>query len=305
VDIMRMITRAGLRWLAVLALILGPAAAGAAEPEAIRVSDWRSPGEENAPDYFHDLFRRLLADTAATYGPVRIEPVRDKQSQARLLAELKAGRLDVTWMATDAGREGELQPVRIPIDMGLIGQRVPVIRADRAAEFAKVRSVADLKRFTACQGAHWPDFDVLAAAGLPQITHVHFDQLYAMLRAGRCDYFTRGLAEVAAEMSIYGGADLMVFDRLVIAYPMPVYFFVSPAKPALAQRLHDGLMAMLADGSLRTMLSTHPSTRAAFPLDRFKGAVILHLPNPNLPPETPLDDKRLWLVVGTRTPEPA
>lgn len=272
-------------------------AAGATEPDTVRVSNWQSQDGKPRLDYFHDLFRHLLDLTEPAFGPVTVIPVRDKLSQSRLLAELKAGRMDVSWTGTNVEREREALPVRIPIDMGLIGQRVPVIRADRAAEFAKVRNVDDLKRFTACQGAQWPDADVLAAAGLPQVMHVHFDQLYAMLRAGRCDYFARGLAEVADEFALYGGPELVVFDRLVIAYPMPVYFFVSPARPELARRLETGLRRMLADGSLRRMLSTHPSTRGAFPLERFHNATVIHLRNPTLPPETPLTEPGLWLTV--------
>lgn len=272
--------------------------ASCAEPPIIRVSDWQSQGPETRVDYFHDLFRRLIEETTPRYGPVQIERVREKFSQGRLLAELKAGRIDVTWTGTNIERERQGNPIRIPIDMGLIGQRVPVIRAKDAAAFAAIRGVEDLKRFTACQGAQWPDFDVLAASGLPQVTNVHFDQLYAMLRAGRCDYFARGLAEVAEEYEAYGGSDLMIFDRLVIAYPMPVYFYVAPGRDDLYQRLEEGLRTLVANGELRRMLSTHPSTRGAFPLERFNDATIIRLPNPNLPPATPLSDPTLWLSVG-------
>lgn len=286
------------RLMGVLLLLLPVAPSPCTEPVTVRVSDWQSQGEETRVDYFHDLFRRLIAETTPRYGPVRIERVREKFSQGRLLAELKAGRIDVTWTGTNIEREKEGHPVRIPIDMGLIGQRVPVIRAGDAAAFAAVRGVEDLRRFTACQGAQWPDFDVLAASGLPQVTNVYFDQLYAMLRAGRCDYFARGLAEVAEEYEAYGGPDLMVFDKLVIAYPMPVYFYVAPGMDNLARRLEEGLRHMLANGELRHMLSTHPSTRGAFPLERFNDATIIRLRNPNLPPATPLSDTSLWLMVG-------
>lgn len=292
----------GGRWGALLLAALFAAVpalcADPAKPAVIRISDWQSPGEETRVDYFHDLFRRLIDETTPRYGPVQIERVREKFSQGRLLAELNAGRIDVTWTGTNIEREREGNPIRIPIDMGLIGQRVPVIRTRDAAAFAAVRGVEDLKRFTACQGAQWPDFDVLAASGLPQVTNVHFDQLYSMLRAGRCDYFARGLAEVAQEIETYGGSDLMVFDRLVIAYPMPVYFYLAPGKEDLARRLEEGLRTLLANGELRRMLSTHPSTRGAFPLERFNAATIIRLPNPNLPPATPLSDPTLWLNVG-------
>lgn len=271
----------------------------AAESHIVRVSDRRSPGNEAQPDFFHDLFRRLIADTTSEFGPMTIEPVRERFSQARLLAELKAGRIDVTWTGSNIAREREGHPIRIPIDMGLIGQRVPIIRAQDAAAFAQVHSIDDLRHFTACQGAQWPDYDVLAASNLPQVTNVYFDQLYAMLRAGRCDYFARGLAEVMDEYQTYGGPDLMVFDPLVIAYPMPVYFYVAAGRDDLYRRLEKGLRTMVANGELRRMLVNHPGTQRAFPLERFDNATIIRLPNPNLSPETPLSDPALWLHVGS------
>ncbi|WP_165772047.1 substrate-binding periplasmic protein [Niveispirillum lacus] len=279
-------------WMLVAAPVL------AADLPVIRVSDGQFQGDNTRVDYFYDLFQRLIDETTPRYGPATISQVRDKFTQNRLLAELKTGRIDVSWTATSIERERESHPIRIPIDMGLIGQRVPVIRASDAAAFEAIRTVEDLKRFKACQGAQWPDFDISAASGLQQITGVHIDLLYAMLRAHRCDYFARGVGEVAAEALTYGGPDLRIFNGLIIAYPMPIYFFVAPGRHDLARRLEEGLQTLLANGELKRMLSTHPSTRGAFPLERFNDATVIQLPNPTLPPETPLSDPRLWLSVG-------
>lgn len=283
-------------------LVWFPTAAVAEGVTVLRVSNRSVADEAGKPDYFHDLLQRILDETTPAFGPVRIERVTEKLSQARQIAEVQAGRLDLLWTGTNIDREQTIRAIRIPVDMGLIGQRLPVIRADRRAEFAAVRSVDDLRRFKACQGAHWPDADILDAAGLPQEIHAHFDQLYLMLRAGRCDYFLRGVAEVAGEMAIYGGSDLIAFDRLVVAYPMPIYLFVAKDNEKLAKRLETGLRALLSSGAMRQMLATHPSTRAAFPLERFKDATILRLRNPTLPVTTPLHDPSLWLELGNGQP---
>lgn len=282
----------------ILAGALTHTSARAADPQSLRVSTWSGAHEAGDGDYFYDLVKQVLAETEGEYGPAIMRHVSEKISQGRLLAELRAGRLDLVWTATNTDRERNIHPIRIPVDMGLIGQRVPVIRAERAAEFARIRSVDDLRRFTACQGAQWPDAAILRASGLPQVDGPHADQMYAMLRAGRCDYFARGLAEVAGEFAAFGSADLVVFERLVIAYPMPVYLFVAEENAILARRLEQGLQAMVARGAVRDLMMAHPSTRAAFPLERFKDAVILRLPNPNLPAATPLDNPALWLDVG-------
>lgn len=281
-----------------LACMFIPPAARAAEPQNLRISTWSGANAAGINDYFFDLVKQVLIETEPDFGTIHIVSVPEKFSQGRLLAELSAGRIDLVWTATSQDRERNFRPIRIPIDMGLIGQRVPVIRADRVAEFAGIKTVDDLRKYKACQGAHWPDADIVAASGLPQEINTHIDQLYTMLRAGRCDYFARGVAEVAGEVAVFGGNDLIIFDQLVVAYPMPMYVFVAKDNDRLAQRLEHGLRAMATRGAIREMMARHASTRAAFPLDRFKNAVVLRLPNPTLPTATPLNDPSLWLDVG-------
>jgi hypothetical protein len=45
-------------------------------------------------------------------------------------------------------------------------------------------------------------------------------------------------------------------------------------------------------------MKTHPATRPAFPLSRFRESTIFYLHNPDLPTETPISDTALWLMPG-------
>lgn len=278
--------------------VFGAVANSEANLTVVRVPERSLDGSHGRPDFFYDLLTRVLTLTIKEYGPFRIDAGKGRIAQMRLMAELQSGRLDVLWTASDLDREKIATPIRIPIDMGLIGQRVILIRAERVAEFAKVKSIDDLKRFTACQGTQWPDAAITAHSGLPQVTGQFLDQLYRMLQLGRCDYFARGVAEYTNEMAVFASKDVVIFDKLILSYFMPYYFFVSPGNEILAKRLESGLLMMVGSGELRRMLASHTSTRAAFPTDRFNDALTIRLPNPNLPPETPVGDSRLWISIG-------
>ena len=259
----------------------------------------RIPAAGSAADtshrFFADLLAQVLARTAATDGPARVEITASSPAQERILRDLETGGLDVYWVGTNPTREQRLLAVRVPLTGGMLGLRVPVIRADRVADFDRITGLNDLRGLTACQGDQWPDSDILEANGLTVARINHFRLMYDMLKAGRCDYFPRGLQEVYAEVAGQPPGTVIAYDRLVIAYRYPMYFFTGPNNGALAQRLTAGLTAMAHDGSLRRFWESHPVTQGVFPLTRFNDSRVLLLTNPMLPKETPVQDQALWL----------
>ena len=88
--------------------------------------------------------------------------------RGRALAELAGGSnaINLLWTSTDAEAERGLNVVRIPINRGLIGHRIFVIRKDRQADFDRVRNLDDLKALTGGQGLGWIDTKIMRAAGL-------------------------------------------------------------------------------------------------------------------------------------------
>ncbi|MFY8091923.1 MAG: hypothetical protein ACOVN0_00425 [Niveispirillum sp.] len=271
-----------------------------AEDQAVRtyrIEHNASPAGHNVRSFYLDLIEKLLADTQAEFGPARLEKVPEDVPQARLLAQLAHNRLDMLWTTTNRLREGLVEPIRIPLDMGLTGQRALVIRADRKAEFDKITKLEQLSQLKACQGAYWPDTVVLRAAGLRVVEFDWIDLAYPGLYDGRCDYLPRALNEIDGEVAAVGDRNVIVYDRLILTYALPMYLFVAPAQRELAHRMQVGLGQMVADGALRRFMEGHPSTAMIFPLTRFQGARVFRLVNPDLPEETPLDDRRLWLEV--------
>ncbi|MBP7339223.1 transporter substrate-binding domain-containing protein [Niveispirillum sp.] len=293
-----------MRWLTMLLLSLAMLAPAMVRAEDQRVRTYRvehnaSPAGHNVRSFYLDLIEKVLMETSAEFGPARLQNVPEDVPQARLLAQLAHNRLDLLWTTTNRLREGLVTPIHIPLDMGLTGQRALVIRADRKAEFDKITKLEQLSQMKACQGAYWPDTVVLRAAGLRVVEFDWIDMAYPGLYDGRCDYLPRALNEIDGEVASIGDKGVIVYDRLLLSYALPMYLFVAPAQTELARRMQTGLEKMVASGELRRFMESHPSTSMIFPLTRFQGARIFHLANPDLPEETPLDDKRLWLDVET------
>jgi hypothetical protein len=93
-----------------------------------------------------------------------LRPSKVHTQQGRSLRQLVADKeMDVVWALTNQEREKTLLPVRIPIDRGLIGWRLLLIKATNEALFNNITSAEQLSKLVAGQGHDWPDVEVLRA----------------------------------------------------------------------------------------------------------------------------------------------
>ncbi|WP_348943995.1 hypothetical protein ABHF33_10900 [Chitinibacter sp. FCG-7] len=280
-------------WLLLLTVLLLQLPAQAAEL-LIRM---RPP--QGSTDTSHSYFiglAQLALNKTASQGAAHIVLSKEDMPQARALLELSRGRIiDLDWAGTNIEREAMLHPIRIPLLQGLLGHRALAIRKENLAAFDQVKTVADLAKFTGIQGSQWPDTAVLEAAGLTLQKPPKFEMMYPMLLNRRGDYFPRGLTEIYAEVAALKNPDIIVYDKLLLIYKMPMYFFTAKNNVALANRLEAGLQMAVDDGSLLDYMKTNAVTAPIFPLSRYKNSRKIYLDNPGLPPQTPIHDERLWL----------
>lgn len=262
--------------------------------QQVRIQTLQS-SENTTYQYYYDLLQRILILTADDYGQANISVIDSSPSQSRGFSMLKSGVLDVYWAGTSVEREQDFHVVRIPLVGGLLGARVPVIERDRLAEFESINTAKQLQQLVACQGSQWPDSDILQYNGYRVERVIMFKLIYSMLKQQRCDYFPRGLYEAYTEVSNKGNESLMVYDKLILRYPLPMYFFVSKSNPRLAQRLTQGLEMLIATGKLNEFIEQHDITRQMFPLNRYRYSRIFELTNPMLPPQTPFERQELWI----------
>lgn len=271
--------------------------AEAAALQQIRILGVQSQGEASV-SYYHDLLQRVLDDTQTEFGPARIQVIPPPPLGDYRYLLMRQDLIDVHHFGTSIELEQDLQPVRVPLLAGLLGWRGFVIRkADRMA-FGQIESFAELKRLRACQGALWPDSEILRASGMALITGERYDQLLELLVRGRCDYFPRSLFEGPVEALTFRTTypQLMFDTQVLLHYPFPMYFFVRKDNQLLAKRLQLGLDRLARSGQLQQFLQQHPIAHQVFPLSQYARSRVFHLQNPLLPAETPLNVPAYWLA---------
>lgn len=256
------------------------------------------PAPESPQDRRFDDVRALLQGalerTVDDYGPFHMEPVAESMSSTRYARELEQGRVpNVIWTSTSIERESALLPIRIPLRRGLLSYRIGLIHQDGQPRLSAMRTIEDLQALTFVQGIGWGDVDVYRANGIAVET-AQYESQFRMVQAGRVDMFPRGVGEVFAEFEARAEQlpGLSVERDLLLYYPWPYYLFVAPDNQRLAERLEVGLRRMIADGSFEEIFQRYHGADIA--RARLNERHVIHLHNPLLPTETPLDDATLW-----------
>ncbi len=252
-------------------------------------------------DYDWAVLRMALDKTRASFGPYTLQPSDQPMSPARVLAELRNRQrgINILVRATSTELERTLLPIRFPVDRGLLGYRLFLARPADLPRLAAVRTVEDLRAFSIGQGYGWSDNGVLRAAGFTVLEGTNYEGLFDMLRSGRFDLFSRAPDEALAEFDQRRHRPgLAVEPTLLLQYPLARYFFVrrDAEGERLARRITAGLESMLKDGSLLTLFYQYkgPLLQRA----NLSHRRILHIPNPDLPPLTPLERRELWYQPG-------
>ena len=273
-------------WAACLALCLSQAAA---------IERIVYPLHQAVHDPQLDYVLAVLRLAVARCGkPYELEQSSQAMVQGRALVELAKphGPIDIVWAMTDTEREKELLPIRIPIDKGLIGWRLALVRQADAQRWRDVRTTASLAASVAAQMHDWPDTAILRANGLQVSTTSNYEALFQQLSLGHVDYVPRSVIEIGDELASHPGLGLAIEPHLVIRYPTAFYFFVSPLRTELAEDLTRGLEAAIADGSFDALFNQHFGDLAN--RLHLKDRTLIELRNPLLPAQTPLARKALW-----------
>lgn len=248
---------------------------------------------ERPSDYFTTLLLMALNASKADNEEIDIIFSPRNYPQVRWIKMLQNDKSNfVIWTMTDKERERQLRPIRIPLFKGLFGYRVLLIRKQEQARFDKVKTVQDLAAFLGGQGAHWPDTPILQANGLRLTTAETTESLFRMIKAKRFDYFPRGVSETWFELSQRKEPNLALEENILFYYPADIYFFVNKENEALAQRIEKGMEALIDNGKFDQFFYHHP--RVSSGLEQLKRRRIIHLKNPYLPAETPVNNPRYW-----------
>lgn len=248
-------------------------------------------GATNHTDFYFEVLRAALERTRDEYGPYTLRYTEHGMNPARAAAELVAGNgmIQVDVRSWTVQRSENLHPVPIPVDRGLIGYRLLLIRAEDQRKFESVKDLADLRRFRFGLLEPWSDVKILEFNGLNVVRGSSFDGLFRMLNAGRFDAFSRDIDEIQFEFERKSAElpGLAIERTLLLRYPSARYFFVSRTMEGLklGARIEAGLSQMQKDGSFDALFRRHKGAQ----LDKFdmRNRRVIQLANPLLPPGMP------------------
>lgn len=196
-----------------------------------------------------------LQKAAPEYGEFKLTPV-VIDSQAHAMSALQNHEtIDLAVAATDKTWEASLLPIYIPLDKGLLGFRVCVIKPTQRPLFANIVSVADLKSHQIKLGVveSWPDRFVYQHYNLHTVTTKALPDLYDKLYGNDLNCISRSVFEVDNELVHH--PEFMVEENLAFVYPSADIIYVSLTKPKLKEAIEYGLKRAIDDGSYEALFN--------------------------------------------------
>jgi hypothetical protein len=234
-------------------------------------------------DYYVKLLDLALSKTGVDFvlrpNPVPMVPARVMQ-----IMESNEG-VDVTWGPITRELEQRLLPIRIPLDKGILGWRLLLIKTRDRHAFEEINSLAQLKSFSSGQQRYWSDTDILRASGLTVVDTTGYTSLFAMLAADRFQYFPRGVAEIWNEQKSHADLGLEVEQHLALHYPAFTYFYVGKTNVKLADLIGQGLRSAIKDGTFDKLFDQYNG--AALKRAHLVTRTVLELRNPLIPDQVP------------------
>jgi hypothetical protein len=248
---------------------------------------------EGSSNFAYDL----LAEIVKTKGEYQIEHVGNETTRVsvdKTVADFENGIIDVMWTLSDASWEEKYLAVPYPAYLGMFGLRLPIVKQEQAGMLSGVRSLQDLQKFRAGQGRAWADSTIMEANGIPVVRVVKYISHFPMLEGGRFDYFPRAIHEPWSEVRNNAQYNLAVDENIVLRYRVPFFIFVMPQNQELHQYLTEGMEELSRSGRHREMFFKLPEVREALEYSNLQNRVVIDLDNPNIGPDTPVDQPELW-----------
>lgn len=236
-------------------------------------------------EFARELCRAALAaagmDASFSYFP----PAQNK----RLYAELASGNLAIAFVPPDEGtdaleKQGLISALRVPLERGLLGYRICLVRAEDSDLLENVRKTEDLTKIRLGQGIGWGDIAVYRDAGI-NVVEAPFNSVSDPVKAlasGHFDALPLGVNEYLLFLQAYNKeASGITADRhIVISYPWFRYVWVSTAakdSKRLLEALDKGFGIIAANGEF---VAIYEKYKGADPRRQLVGRRTIHLQSP-------------------------
>ena len=225
--------------------------------------------------YIVSVLERVMQVTEKEYGIVKLVSQAEATVQTRQIRNLQQGLSDIIWLLSSQERVREAKAIPIPIIGGLYGYRVLLIR-DSDTRFSSSLSLSSLQKMDYVQGPDWPDRYILEANRF-NVNPVPYRTGFRMVNNGFADAYPRAIHEAKLEVKTPVGRSLKVEENVLLCYPNPLFFYVSPKRPQLAERIKVGMEQLIHSGELQRLLAKQTFFQAA--RENIAGRTIYELDN--------------------------
>jgi len=257
----------------------GAASAPASPPPELVLYPTAEGSGDQRGDYYASLLKLALDKSDEK---LFAQPSPNASGIARAFTRLaQRDGVDVMWAPATQQLDREFLRIRVPLDKGLLGWRLFLVRSSDAQSFADIRTLEQLAARPAGQVAEWLDTDILGVNGLPVVKTMRYKDLFNMLVVRRFDYLPRGIAEIRAEAAAHARLGLQIEPRIALHYPMCAYFYVARQNTWLARHLETGLRRAQKDGSFERLFRQF--NEASIQAAGLKQRLVLELQNPFAP----------------------
>ena len=245
---------------------------------------------QNQLNYFAEVLKLALDKSGLAYDLEFVDIPDLAQTRSQWLIQQRY--YDIHWLVSNSERESEMMPIRIPLYKGLLGLRIAFVNSTKKNLMENITGLDELKLLLVGQGRDWMDSRLLNFHQFKLIEASTTSALFEMLNINRIDYFPRSILEIDWESQQPEASGLSVDQHIALYYPEAVYFFVRKDNIELHDYVLKGLNTAISDGSFQQIFDRYfGETVVRAQLDKRR---IFQLANPFLPPQTPLEDKRLW-----------
>jgi len=214
---------------------------------------------------------------------------------SRVLNDMRNKRIDLFLSMTSKEHEEEFQAIYIPVYRGLLGMRIPILKASDKELFRDVDNINDLRKFKAGQGRYWTDTQILQYNQLPVVTDIRYKNLFTMLNAGRFDYFPRAIHEPWREVTEKAKLNLTIDENILLWYPAPMYIFVRKNDKSLADHLNKEFEKIVINGDFKNMFYNDIHISNAIAKSNVSTRTVIRLELPYMSQNTPINRRELWV----------
>ncbi|BDX07016.1 hypothetical protein [Planctobacterium marinum] len=234
---------------------------------------------------FRELVIRALEKTIPEYGNYSLKSSLPMEQGTAFANLARGARLNVAIAGTTPEREAALATIFIPVDKGLLGFRLCLVKQQNREAFANITSLMDFHKsgHVIGVGTHWPDRHIIESNGLKTMHSEFLDNLFNMMEFDRFSCFLRSVNEIEAEILANQHRGYIDEQHIAMLYPAADFVFVSKQHSRIKARIEQGILISIEDGDF----DRHFERYYANALRRFNffNRKMLFLTNPDISPE--------------------